>query len=100
MNNSPKAFDPVKCYEQLRSNILTDPHYVSRGQYLLQQQGMYFWLNYIEMVNAYIVVDTTGIETVTFGSSGRLPSEVGFSSRLSSLLAGIILTIHAEVHHV
>jgi hypothetical protein len=94
MSDWSKTFDPLQCYEQLRSNILADPHYMSRGQYVLQHQGMCRWLTHIETLNSQWSADTTTIEPVLTTPSLRIAGEAGFHSQLNPLLADIILTIY------
>lgn len=88
-------FNPVSCYEEMRFNILEDPLYASRGRYLLQNRGMFCWLNSIDMLNSQLSSETLAIDFSV--PSCKLRTEEGFRNRLSILLKDIISDIHKEV---
>lgn len=94
MSRCSKTFDPVKCYEQLRSNMLADPHYSSQGQYMLHHQGMGCWLAHLETLNSQLAREATTIEAITMTPSPQRLADAGLQSRLNPLLADIILTIY------
>jgi len=93
------GFDPVRCYEELRVNILEDPFYSSWGKGVLQNRGMLCWLDSVNMVNVRIMADDmTAIEpTVSYKG---INTDNGFKNRLKTLLADITVNLCQEVIYV
>ncbi len=98
--NPHAGFDPVRCYKDLRVNVLGDPLYSSRGKDVLQNRGMLCWLNSVNMLNAQIATETPVIDMASFASSHRLRPDDGFRNRLRILLADITVNLYREAIHV
>lgn len=94
-----KGFEPIKCYEELRFNVLDDPFYTSQGKYLLQNRGMFWWLKTIETLNTQLETETVEIEQELFKPVFSPGHEEGFRNRLSILLADIVLNIQRGVNY-
>lgn len=97
---SHTEFDPIKCYEELRFNILGDPFYTSRGRYLLENQGMFCWLNSVGLLNAQLSSQTPAIDMDSLKSFSIVESMEMSQNSLSVLLAEVILNIYPEVIYV
>lgn len=99
--NPQSGFDPARCYEDLRVNILEDPLYGSRGKDVLQNRGMLCWLNSVNMLNTWIAAnEIPAIDIDTLTSSHRVMPEDGFRNRLRVLLADITVNLYREAIHV
>lgn len=99
--NPQSGFDPIRCYEDLRANILDDPFYVSRGKDVLQTRGMLCWLNSVNMLNTWIATDEIpAIDMDTSVSSHRVKPDDGFRNRLRILMADITVNLYREAIHV
>lgn len=93
--NIQSGFDPVRCYEELRVNILEDPFYSSWGKGVLQNRGMLYWLDSVNMFNIRITTDNMpGIETMA-SYKGINPGD-GFRNKLKTLLADITVNLYRE----
>jgi hypothetical protein len=93
--NLQSGFDPVRCYEELRVNILEDPFYNSWGKGVLQNRGMLCWLDSVNMFNVRITTDDMlGIETMA-SYIGINPDD-GFRNKLKTLLADITVNLYRE----
>ena len=93
--NTQSGFDPVRCYEELRVNILEDPFYSSWGKGVLQNRGMLCWLDSVNMFNVRITTDNMpGIETMAI-YNGINPDD-GFRNKLKTLLADITVNLYRE----
>jgi hypothetical protein len=97
--DSCSGFDPVRCYEELRVNILEDPFYSSWGKGVLQNRGMLCWLDSVNMFNVRIRTgDMPGIETID-SYNGSNPDD-GFRNKLKTLLADITVNLYREAIYV
>jgi hypothetical protein len=97
--NVQSGFDPVRCYEELRVNILEDPFYSSWGKGVLRNRGMLCWLDNVNMLNARITTDDMpGIETIP-SHNGNNP-DYGFRNKLKTLLADITVNLYREALYV
>jgi len=97
--NLQSGFDPVRCYEELRVNILEDPFYSSWGKGVLQNRGMLCWLDSVNMFNVSITTDDMpGIETMAI-YNGINPDD-GFRNKLKTLLADITVNLYREAIYV
>jgi hypothetical protein len=96
--NLHSGFDPVRCYEELRVNILEDPFYSSWGKGVLQNRGMLCWIDSVNMFNVRI---TTGDmpEIETMASYNGINRDDGFRNKLKTLLADITLNLYREAIH-
>lgn len=94
--NIQSGFDPVRCYEELRVNILEDPFYSSWGKGVLQNRGMLYWLDSVNMFNVRITTDDMpGIEAMV--SYNGINPDDGFRNKLKTLLADITVNLYREV---
>lgn len=92
--NLQSGFDPVRCYEELRVNILEDPFYSSWGKGVLQNRGMLCWLDSVNIFNVRIMTDDMpGIEAIAY--NGTNPDN-GFRNKLKTLLADITVNLYRE----
>jgi len=92
--NLQSGFDPVRCYEELRVNILEDPFYSSWGKGVLQNRGMLCWLDSVNIFNVRITTDDMpGIEAIA--CNGTNPDN-GFRNKLKTLLADITVNLYRE----
>lgn len=94
-----KGFEPIKCYEELRFNVLDDPFFTSQGKYLLQNRGMFWWLKTVETLNTKLEAETVEIEQDLFNPVFSPGHEEGFRNSLSILLADIVLNIQRGVNY-
>jgi hypothetical protein len=93
------GFDPVRCYEELRVNILEDPFYSSWGKGVLQNRGMLWWLDSVNMFNVRITTDDMpGIETIP--SYNGINPDDGLRKKLKALLADITVNLYREALYV
>ena len=102
MTDLSTSFDPVACYEELRTNVLAEPGYASQSSHLFQRKGMGCWLTQLDTMNLCLasaaVADGIGADLFKVNNSGQFSSPTGLHSRLSPILAEIILTIYPEVY--
>lgn len=97
--NVQSGFDPTRCYEELRVNILEDPFYSSWGKGVLQNRGMLYWFDSVNMLNTRMTSDDMlGGETL-ISCSGINPDD-GFRNKLKTLLADITMTLYREALYV
>lgn len=97
--NLQSGFDPVRCYEELRVNILEDPFYSSWGKGVLQNRGMMYWLASVNMFNVRITTDDMpGIEALA--SYNGINPDDGFRNQLKTLLADITVNLYREAIYV
>lgn len=89
------GFDPVKCYEELRVNVLEDPFYRSWGKGVLQNRGMLCWLDSVNMFNVRITADAPSVIEAA-ASCNEVNHDEGFRNKLKTLLADITLNIYRE----
>jgi len=97
--NVQSGFDPVRCYEELRVNILEDPFYSSWGKGVLQHRGMRCWLDGVTMINARITADDM-LDIESIPSQRGLNTDKGFRNELKALLADITANLYREALHV
>jgi hypothetical protein len=91
------VFDPVRCYEELRVNILEDPFYSSWGKGALQNRGMLCWLNSVNMLNIRITDNEMPAPDTTVPCNGLNPD--GFRNELRALLADITVSLYREASY-
>lgn len=89
------GFDPVKCYEELRVNVLEDPFYSSWGKGVLQNRGMRYWLDSVNMFNVRITADDPPVIETSIPVT-EINSDDGFRNKLKTLLADITLNLYRE----
>ena len=97
--NLQSGFDPVRCYEELRVNILEDPFYSSWGKGVLQNRGMLCWLDSVNMFNVRITTDDMP-EIEALASYNGINPDDGFRNKLKTLLADITVNLYREAIHV
>ncbi len=93
--NLQSGFDPVRCYEELRVNILDDPFYSSWGKGVLQNRGMLCWLDSVNIFNVRITTDDMP-GTETMASYIGINPDNGFRNKLKTLLADITVNLYRE----
>jgi hypothetical protein len=90
-------FDPIRCYEELRINVLEDPFYSSWGKGIFQNRGMSCWLDSVNMFTVSISSDDMpGIEPCAISYDPANP-DVGFRNKLKLLLADMTVNLYREV---
>ncbi len=89
------GLDPVKCYEELRVNVLEDPFYSSWGKGVLQNRGMLCWLDSVNRFNVRITADDPSVIEPVASCNGVNHDE-GFRNKLKTLLADITLNLYRE----
>ncbi|HAM51247.1 MAG TPA: hypothetical protein DCP92_11365 [Nitrospiraceae bacterium] len=94
--NLQNGFDPVRCYEELRVNILEDPFYSSWGKDVLQNRGMLCWLDSVNMFNVRITADDMPERETMAASYNEINPDDGFRNKLKTLLADITVNLYRE----
>jgi len=100
INTSSLKHDIILCYEELRSNVLQDPFYLSQSKNLFQNRGMLLWLKNVEKLNMDLTYQKEEINTDIL-TNFSISNNAGIRKNgLSNLLAGIIINIYPEVLYV
>ncbi len=96
------GFDPVRCYEELRINILEDSFYSSWGRDVLQNRGMSIWLNAINMINTRMAAHEMPDPVLNseHPTDLRRDEELSVRSKLKMLLADITAALYREAIYV
>ncbi len=93
MNTRESPINPVRCYEELRFNILEDHYYSLWGRYLLQHQGMVRWCKSVNMFALPLSTETRERDRDSLVPPRNVKPDKTLRNRLILVLADIIITL-------